>query len=233
VPSYSYADPIVAAFIVIPVALVVLLLWATGAAYRGRGATMVVARVAIGAALWMTGTWAVASSGVFRHWDATPPPFFFLVLGITVLSGVLAWSPFGRTLATAIPLWLLILVQAFRFPLELAMHAMYERGIMPVEMSYSGRNVDIITGVTALVVAMIVRTGRGRAIAAAWNVMGLLLVLNVVTVAILATPRFRYFGDDHLNVWITYPPFVWLPAVMVLAATSGHLLIFRALRAAA
>jgi heme exporter protein D len=28
---------------------------------------------------------------------------------------------------------------------------------------------------------------------------------------------------------VTYPPFVWLPAVMVLAALAGHLLIFRAL----
>ena len=53
--------------------------------------------------------------------------------------------------------------------------------------------------------------------------------MNVVTVAILATPRFRYFGDHNLNVWVTYPPFVWLPAVMVLAAFAGHLVIFRAL----
>jgi hypothetical protein len=30
-------------------------------------------------------------------------------------------------------------------------------------------------------------------------------------------------------VWVTYPPYVWLPAVMVLAALAGHLLIFRAL----
>jgi len=30
-------------------------------------------------------------------------------------------------------------------------------------------------------------------------------------------------------VWITYPPFVWLPAVMVRAALAGHLLVFRAL----
>jgi hypothetical protein len=29
---------------------------------------------------------------------------------------------------------------------------------------------------------------------------------------------------------ITYPPFVWLPAVMVLAALAGHLIVFRALR---
>jgi hypothetical protein len=63
-----------------------------------------------------------------------------------------------------------------------------------------------------------------------WNVLGLLLLINIVTVAILATPRIRYFGDDHLNTWVTYTPFVWLPAVMVLAALAGHLIIFRARR---
>ena len=63
----------------------------------------------------------------------------------------------------------------------------------------------------------------------AWNILGLLLVLNVVTVGILSTPRFRLFGDDRLNVFVTYPPFVWLPAVMVLAALAGHLIVFRAL----
>jgi hypothetical protein len=36
-----------------------------------------------------------------------------------------------------------------------------------------------------------------------------------------------------LNVWVTYPPYVWLPAIMVTAALAGHLLIFRALLAPA
>ena len=62
-----------------------------------------------------------------------------------------------------------------------------------------------------------------------WNVIGLILLINVVVVAILGTPRIRYFGDAHLNTWVTYTPFVWLPAVLVLAALAGHLIIFRAL----
>ena len=111
------------------------------------------------------------------------------------------------------------------------MHAMYERGVMPVQMSYAGRNFDIVTGVTALVVAGLVWSRRaGRGLVVAWNVLGSLLLVNVVTVAILGTPRFQYFGPDHLNVWVMQPPFVWLPAVMVLAALAGHLIIFRALR---
>jgi hypothetical protein len=110
------------------------------------------------------------------------------------------------------------------------MHDMYERGIMPGQMSYSGLNFDIITGAAAIPVALLTATGRsGRLLVAAWNLLGLALLANVVTVAILATPRFRYFGDDHLNTWVMYPPFVWLPAVMVVAALAGHLLIFRAL----
>jgi hypothetical protein len=87
----------------------------------------------------------------------------------------------------------------------------------------------VLTGITAIVVAFLVARGlAGRRLVVAWNIAGLALLVNVVTIAILSTPVFRYFGDAGLNVFVTYPPFVWLPAVMVLAALAGHLLIFRA-----
>jgi hypothetical protein len=59
--------------------------------------------------------------------------------------------------------------------------------------------------------------------------VGFALLVNIVTVAILSTPGFRWFGDDHLNVFVTYPPFVWLPAVLVTAALMGHILVWRRL----
>jgi hypothetical protein len=131
-----------------------------------------------------------------------------------------------------VPLWALVGIQGFRLPLELAMHAMYTRGIMPEQLSYSGRNFDIVTGAAALVVAALVYAGRAsRRLVLAWNVLGLLLVINVATIGILSTPRFGLFGADRLNVFVTYTPFVWLPAVMVLAAVAGHLIVFRALAA--
>lgn len=109
------------------------------------------------------------------------------------------------------------------------MHAMYERGVMPGQMSYTGGNFDIVTGITAVAVAWLVYTRRaGRGIVLAWNIVGLMLLLNVVALGILSTPGFRFFGDDRLNVFITYAPFVWLPAVMVVAALAGHLIVFRA-----
>lgn len=236
-PPYSLADPAVFMFVLIPAALAGALCWGVHAAWRTLGEPAATRRRAIavtaaGAAAWMTGTWMAAESGVLREWDAVPPPFGLFVVAIVTLAVVIAFTSYGDRLARGLPIWLLVAVQGFRFPLEMAMHAMYERGIMPVQMSYSGRNFDIVTGVSALAVAGLVSTGRGgRRLVLLWNAGGLALLVNVVTVAILSTPRFRYFGDEHLNVWVTYPPFVWLPAVMVLAALAGHLVIFRAVRA--
>ena len=233
--NVSYSDPAVLAFVVIPALLVVALVAATGVAWKKAGATRskvtrVALATAVGSFAWLAAAWRVAGSGVLRHWYTTPPPFPLFMVAIAVLGVVMAFSTLGRHLATFIPLWVLVGIQAFRLPLELAMHRMFERGIMPEQMTYTGRNFDIVTGTSALLVAGFVATGRaGRGLVLVWNCLGLALLLNVVIVAVLSTPVFAYFGDDRLNVWVTYPPFVWLPAVMVLAAFAGHLIIFRAL----
>lgn len=72
-------------------------------------------------------------------------------------------------------------------------------------------------------------TGVPRSLVRAWNVLGLMLLLNIVGVAILSTPVFAYFGRDRLNVWVMWMPYTLLPAVMVPAAWAGHLIIWRAL----
>jgi hypothetical protein len=237
--SYPYSSPAVAAFIIIPAVLAALFLWAVIVSWPRSGADdAATSRAVLLAGLvtfgWMAATWTAARSGFLREWDRRPPPFAVLVLGIVGLSALIVFSSVGRRLARFVPLWALVAVQAFRLPLELAMHAMSERGIMPGIMSYSGRNFDIVTGASAIVVALLTATGvGGRRLVMVWNIVGLLLLANVVIVAILATPAIRYFGDQQLNVWVTYPPFVWLPAVMVLAALAGHLVIFRALHAPA
>jgi hypothetical protein len=223
-------DPAYLAFVVIPVMLVALFAWACASAGPPRQRTRIARLAVLAGAAWMAITWRVAESGVLRNWNAVPPPFFLLVVAIVALASALAFSPLGRRLAFSIPLWLLVLVQSFRLPLELAMHRLTTLGIMPEQMTFTGRNFDIVTGTTALIVAGLLRAARGgRTLALAWNTVGFLLLTNVVIVAILSTPRFQVFGASRVNVFVTYTPFVWLPAVMVLAALAGHLLIFRRL----
>jgi hypothetical protein len=185
----------------------------------------------VGAGTWLGVTWAAAETGHLSRIDLTPPPFLALPVAIVLLGALMAFSRFGTRLVEGLPLAALIGVQAFRFPLELLMHRAYTEGVMPPQMSYSGWNFDIVTGLTALPVAWAVHRGiGGRRLATAWNVMGSLLLLNIVVIAIVSTPVMALFGPDLLNTWVMFPPFVWLPAVMVLMAFVGHLLVARALR---
>jgi len=189
----------------------------------------------IGAAVlaWLLLTALVAGSGILRRFDVFPPPFAGLVLAVVALGITVGSSPLGGRLVRGLPLWILVGSQVFRFPLELLMHQAYAEGVMPVQMSYSGRNFDIVTGITAgLLGWWLARGDLPRRVVMAWNILGFALLLNVVTVAIVSTPVFRWFGDDHLNTFVTSPPFVWLPAVLVLAALVGHLLVWRKLRQA-
>jgi hypothetical protein len=230
VPPYSPTDPAVLAFYVIPAVLLGLFTWSSAAVAPPHQRVRIGRLAFLAGAAWMAIAWRAAASGVLRKWNSTPPPFFILLVAVVGIACLITWSPLGRRLAFHVPLWALVLVQLFRFPLELAMHRLATLGVMPEPMSYTGRNFDILTGATALLVAWWLGTGRGgRALALSWNVLGFLLLTNVVIVAVLATPRFQMFGADHVNVFVTYPPFVWLPTVMVLSALTGHLLIFRRL----
>lgn len=232
----TYTDPVVLTFALIPLLLVAALLASISLGSQRLGesgdqrrrAVLITTLVAVA---WMLATWLAAARGVLRNWEATPPPFALLAFGIVALGVTMSSGRYGHRLAAGVPRWALVGVQAFRLPLELAMHAMYERGVMPVQMSYSGWNFDIVTGITAPIVTVLVASRRaGTGLVLAWNILGLALLLNIVAIAILSTPRLAYFGQDRLNVWVMDPPFVWLPAVMVLAALAGHLLVFRAVR---
>jgi hypothetical protein len=220
-------------FVVLPLLVAAGFILACEWAGRRLGEGVTVRRrraVRLGAAVlaWLLVTALTAASGVLRRFDATPPPFAVLVLAVGVVGVGVPCSPLGTRLVRGLPLWALVGFQVFRFPLELVMHRAYVEGVMPVQMSYSGRNYDILSGITAGVLGLWL--GRGwvpRWVVASWNVLGFALVVNVVTIAILSTPMFRWFGNERLNIFVTYPPFVWLPAILVTAALMGHILVWR------
>jgi hypothetical protein len=187
-------------------------------------------RFLLGTAIWLSVVSAAAFSGLLLPRDGPPLPFALMIISILVLGVAIARSTIGERLARGSSLAALVGFQSFRFPLELAMHRAYTEGLMPIQMSYSGRNFDIVTGLTALLLAFaMIVTRVPRWVVAAWNVMGLILLANILGVAIMSTPVFAYFGPDRLNVWVMWMPYTLLPAVMVLAAWAGHLIVFRAL----
>ena len=187
-----------------------------------------------GAAVWMAVSAALALAGTLRRFDARPPPLALLMFAVVAGSIALGLSRVGRRVAEHVPLALLVGVQAFRLPLELVMHRAAAEGVMPQELTFgAGLNWDIATGSTAVVVALLAGAGKApRRIVLAWNVMGFVMLAIIAAIAIGTAPFVRAFGDDprHVNTWVAYFPYVWLPAVLVFFALFGHVVIARRLR---
>ena len=184
---------------------------------------------AAGVALWLAAMAAAALSGLLGRFDVRPPPMVIWFASMVVMTLALAWSPFGRRFADKLPFVALIGFQAFRLPLELIMHRAAIAGIMPDVMTYTGYNFDIVTGATALPLALYAwRHPVPRWLIVLWNVTGQIMLFVVAGVALAASPMFRAFGDDQLNVWVTEFPYVWI-AVMVAAALFGHVVTLRKL----
>jgi hypothetical protein len=172
----------------------------------------------------------LASRGVLAQWDRTPPPIL-LVIALSVLFVILVGaSPSGARMADRLPFVALIGYQSFRLPLELVMHHAATTGLMPPQMTYTGLNFDILSGALAIPVAAMAAVDRAPgAVVFLWNLLGTILLVNIVVIAAASTPVFAAFGPDRLNTWIAQAPYIWLPGVLVPSAAFGHLLVWRKL----
>ena len=174
-----------------------------------------------------------ALSGKLSRFDSFPPPMLVMMFSVFAMALAFGFSRFGRDGASNISFIALIGLQAFRLPLELVMHHASTVGIMPVELSFSGYNFDIVTGAGALTIFGLLKSGRTVApgVLWAWNIWGLFCLVVITIIAITTSPIVRLFGDDpnHLNTWVLYFPYVWLPVVLVTIAISGHIVIRRKL----
>ena len=174
----------------------------------------------------------LAEKGDLSDFDQFPPPIMVVVFMSVIMTVVLAFSRFGLLIIEGAGMVWLVGFQGFRILVEYFLHQMYLIGIVPEQMTYVGLNFDILAGLSALLMAWQISKKRvsSKAILV-WNVLGLLLLLNIVTIAILSMPtEFRVFENEPANTFVTTMPFVWLPAFQVQAALFGHLLVFRALK---
>lgn len=157
----------------------------------------------------------------------TLPVVPLLFLSVLVGAVVFAFSPFGTSVALTHPLSILIGVQAFRFPLELILHHWTEIGTIPPTMTWSGQNVDIISGILSLLAIPFVN--KSRLIAWAVNTVGFLLLFNVLRVVILSSPLPFAWPLEHPLLLIAYLPYALIGPLFVGFALAMHLITFRKL----
>lgn len=188
----------------------------------------------LGACGWLAFTGVLAQLGVLSDFDARPPRLLLVLVPVLVMPVWLARSAIGTDLINQMSIASLIGFHAFRFPLELVMHQAALEGTMPAQMTFTGWNFDIVSGVTAIVVALLAIGGRApRWLLISWNALGSLLLFTIVAIAVASLPLFHAFGTEpsQINTWVAYFPFVWLPAALVSSALFGHVLLWRRLLA--
>lgn len=183
----------------------------------------------LGLSGWLAFSAALAVGGWLAGFDARPPHFFVFMLPTFVATLALAGSRIGASVADRIGFAALTGFQVFRVPVEWVLFALHRDGVAPVQMSFEGWNFDVLTGLSAPLLAWLVSRGWiGRRGLLAWNCAGLALLANIVAIAVLSTPTpLRVFWNEPANTFVAGWPWIWLPGFLVPAALLGHLVSLR------
>ncbi|MEO8269570.1 MAG: hypothetical protein ABI557_07620 [Aureliella sp.] len=222
---YGSATSVIA-FIVICLALLASLLMAVWMTITPRTrATRATVLLAGGLALYVLTIAGIVLSGIF---EKAFVPFGPMFLVVTIAAAVsLGFSPLGNRISAGISLPWLVGFQSFRLPLEVVLHDWYQTGTIPESMTWTGSNWDIFSGIVAL--AFFPFVARSRALAWIANVVGIVLLVNVVRVAILSSPvPFGWDVEPKLEL-IAYLPYAFIVPICVGGAALGHVLLTRRL----
>jgi hypothetical protein len=214
--------------------MLALALWGAARAARrvGAGAERGVRVAGLAVLGWLALTATLAGRGFFDDFQAMPPRML-LAIGPPLLA-VLALT-FSRRVAPmlrATPLAWPVGAQAFRIAVEIVLWRLAVAGAAPEILTFTGRNVDILIGLSAPAVAYgcVVTRRWPERVAVWWNWAGIVILLNVVVQAQLSAPTpFRVFATDPPTTFIADVPYIWLPAFLVPLAWLLHAVSLRQL----
>jgi hypothetical protein len=177
-------------------------------------------------AVWAVLLLILSYKGFFADFSTLPPRpalALFIPLPFIILT---ALSKPGKELLQSIPPHWLVWMQSFRIVVELLLLFAFIAGKLPVQMTLEGRNFDVATGLLALPVGYVMmRMGSpAKRLAIFFNILGLLLLMNILVIAVLSMPTpLQYFMNEPSNTLVAQFPFILLPGVLVPIAYGLHI----------
>lgn len=169
--------------------------------------------------------WILAELGFYRDATSTPPRQIAWLAPVVVALLVTVVSSGGRRWLASLDPIALMSLHVLRVPVEIVLHQAYRHDLVPRDMTFDGRNFDIASGTSAIVMAawMSSKHPPSRGVLVAWNVVCLGLLINVVTTALLSIPSsVQRLNFEHPNVLVLSTPYVLLPALLVPAVLWAH-----------
>ena len=183
-----------------------------------------------GISIWLLLVSTLSLSG-FTQDFSLPPRLPLVILPPLLLALFLIFSGKTDRLLLATPQSWLIGFQSFRFFVEILLWALFAINLLPIQMTLEGYNWDIVTGISAPLVVLLFKKFKWPLwILVIWNIAGLILLINIVTIAILSFPfPFRVFMNEPANKIVAYFPIIFLPSVLVPFAYYMHFFSLRKL----
>lgn len=191
-------------------------------AFEAIGAKLAVTLIAFGVLFHSV----LAIGGFYQNTAVFPPRLALFALTPSVILIVILFLFFRKTFIEKLPLKTLTLLHVIRVPVEIVLWWLFQNGQIPRLMTFEGRNFDILAGLTApFVVWIAFRNGKPkRALLLGWNVVSLMLLANIVSLAIMSLPSpFQQMAFEQPNRAVLYFPYIWLPAIVVPIVLFAHL----------
>ncbi|WP_128548400.1 hypothetical protein [Larkinella soli] len=189
-------------------------------------------RIFVGLLVWLGLLLLLARNGFFLT-VGTVPPRFTLTIGPPVAFVLsLLLFPAGRRFMDRCPLPAMTFLNTIRVPVELLLYGLFVYGQIPELMTFEGRNLDVLSGLTAPLAGWWATRNRpfDRRLLLFWNFLALGLLVNIVGHAILAAPvPFQQLAFDQPNVGVLKFPYVGLPGLVVPVVLFTHLASLRQL----
>lgn len=180
--------------------------------------------------LWAVLLTVLSFQGFFSDFSLLPPkPALAILLPLPIIL-LIAFSKKGTQFLQSIPPHWLVWMQSFRIVVELLLLLAFLNNKLPVQMTFEGRNFDILSGILALPVGYLLVRRKSNATrwSIAYNFIGMLLLINILVIAVLSMPTsIRYFMNEPSNTLVADFPFILLPGILVPLAYTLHIFSLR------
>jgi hypothetical protein len=194
--------------------------------YRAAGNNWRVLLILLG---WLAVQGVITLTHFYVDTMALPPRFLLLILPPVITIIVLLLFGYDRRLDAG----KLTLLHIVRFPVELVLYHLYLDGLVPGLMTFCGWNPDILSGLTAPFIWYFgyVKPRLPVWLLITWNIVCLLLLMNIVAIAVLSAPTpFQQLAFEQPNVALMHFPYSWLPACVVPLVLLAHLAVLLKIR---
>ncbi|MEP1032018.1 hypothetical protein [Ekhidna sp.] len=219
IPSY-----VAATFIAIVIAVLGFLYYAISAATPGKKSITpsLVITLIVG---WIFFICVQTFNGYFTNLSGFPRLPLMVCFTLAAIAILFVW-PRTRAILMEMPITTLHYIHIVRVPVEMVLWWLAVSRAIPMDMTFEGSNLDIISGISApfAAVFMVGAQSKSRIGAIIWNVIALALLINIVNMAVGYMPYYYTpTGGQSANLGVFYFPYVLLPTVIVPTIFFSHL----------